>query len=271
MTLPSQITLPASGFNDIVMGRHGPMLYNRHDQYVGDSLRKYGEFSDGEAELFRKIISAGATVIEGGANIGAHTVELSRLVGPQGMVLAFEPQRIVFQTLCANLALASCANVHAFQCGVGAAPGEIIVPFLPPDQPANFGGLSLLGAAVGEKTPLRTIDEFDLTACHLIKLDVEGMEVEALKGAAATVRAHRPLMYVENDRRERARELVALLLSWDYRLYWHTPPLFSPTNFAGDAENIFGNISSHNVLCVPRERDLTVNGAPEITAEALKP
>jgi FkbM family methyltransferase len=257
--------LPEDGFNAIATCRTGPLLYNRHDQYVGASLQKYGEFSAGETELFRRIVPVGATVIEGGANIGAHTVELSRLVGPQGKVVAFEPQRIVFQTLCANLALNNCANVHAYQCGIGAEPGEIMVPFLPPDRPANFGGLSLSETTEGEETPLWTIDAIGLTACHMIKLDVEGMEVEALKGAVETVRTHRPLMYVENDRVARSAELITLLLSWDYRLYWHRPPLFSPTNFAGNTENIFGNIASHNVLCVPRERDLTVKGAPEIT------
>lgn len=271
MTPRREVALPAGGFNEIAMCRNGPLLYNRHDQYVGASLRKYGEFSEGEAELFRRLVRPGSLVIEGGANIGAHTVGLSQMVGPTGVVLAIEPQRIVFQTLCANLALNSCANVHAIQCGLGAAAGEISVPFLPPDQPSNFGGLSLVGATSGERVPLRTIDEFNLPACHIIKLDVEGMEVEALKGAAKTVARYRPAMYVENDRTDRSEELIALLLSWNYRLYWHLPPLYSPNNFAGDPENIFTGLCSINVLCIPAEQGLTVEGALEITAPVLRP
>ena len=258
--------LPADGFNEVAMCRTGPMLYNRHDQYVGASLRKYGEFSAGEADLFRQLVAPGTTVVEVGANIGAHTVELSRLVGPQGVVVAIEPQRIVFQTLCANLALNSCANVHALHAAIGAEPGAISVPFLPPDQPANFGGLSLIGATAGERVVLHTIDGLGLAACHTLKLDLEGMEVEALKGAARTVQAHRPVMYVENDRQERSDELLRLLMSWNYRLYWHMPPLFSATNFAGDTENVFGNIVSINVLCLPGERDVVVQGLREITS-----
>jgi FkbM family methyltransferase len=271
MTRPQEITLPADGFNALAMCRTGPILYNRHDMYVGASLRKYGEFSEGETELFRQLIGPGALVVEGGANIGAHTVSLSRMVGGQGNVLAFEPQRIVFQTLCANLALNSCANVRAFQCGLGSEPGEIIVPFLDPALPANFGGLSLLDVETGEPVRLATIDELGLTTCQMIKLDVEGMEVEALKGAARTIAAHRPLMYVENDRPARSSELVALLLSWRYRLYWHTPPLYSPNNFAGDPENIFGNICSMNLLCLPGELQITVNGLTELLADGLTP
>ncbi len=258
--------LPANGFNTVAMCRIGPLLFNRFDQYVGTSLRKYGEFSPGEAELFRQIVGPGNVVIEVGANIGAHTVELSRLVGPQGMVVAFEPQRIVFQTLCANLALNSCANVYAYPFAIGAAPGDITVPFLPPDQPANFGGLTLIGATAGERVPLRTLDELQFAACHVIKLDLEGMEVEALRGGEQLIATHRPTLYLENDRKEREAELIGLLLSWNYRLYVHMPPLFSPNNYAGDAENIFGNLVSINLLCLPAERSVTVNGLPELTA-----
>jgi FkbM family methyltransferase len=267
--MPDPVTihqiLPPGCFNEIAICRHGPMLYNRHDQYVGASLRKYGEFSPGESEVFRALLAPGMTVVEVGANVGAHTVELSRLVGPGGAVHAFEPQRIVFQTLCANLALNGCANVFAHHAAVGAVPGEIAVPFLPPDQPANFGGLSLLGSTWGESVPLRTLDTLGLAACHMVKLDLEGMEIEALQGGAGLVRRFRPTLYVENDRQERAGALIELLLSWRYRLYWHNPPLFTPNNFAGDAENIFGTLVSINMLAIPAERNITVQGLPEVT------
>jgi hypothetical protein len=78
------------------------------------------------------------------------------------------------------------------------------------------------------------------------------------------VAQHRPHMYVENDRPAHAAALINLLLSWRYRLYWHRPPLFAPDNFAGDAENIFGDIVSFNMLCVAAERGVTVKGLPEI-------
>ena len=254
-------------FNMLVAARHGPMLVNRHDQYVGASLRKYGEFSPGETAVFKQMVGAGMTVVEVGANIGAHTIELARQVGPTGSVLAFEPQRIVFQTLCANLALNGCTNVHARQVAIGAAPGEIHVPMLDPGKSNNFGGLSLLGAKQGEIVPLLTLDSLGLAACHVLKLDLEGMEVEALRGAASLVQQHRPAMYVENDRQERSAELISLLLSWNYRLYWHMPPLFpGADNFTGEVENIFGNIVSINMLCVAVERNMTVQGLQEITS-----
>ena len=267
--MPAQTVpiLPQDGYNEHVISRHGPMLVNRNDQYVGASLRKYGEYSRGESDLFRRFLRPGMLVVEAGANIGVHTVELSRLAGPTGSVVAFEPQRIVFQTLCANLALNSCANVHAYQAAIGDHVGEITVPFHAPDSFVNFGGVSLVGATQGERVPLRTIDSFGLPACHLLKLDIEGMEVEALRGAAETIRQFRPLLYVENDRQERAGELVGLLASWDYQLYWHRPWLFPGTdNFAGDPENLFGAIVSSNVLCIPAELNIDIRGLERVTS-----
>jgi FkbM family methyltransferase len=260
--------LPPDCFNGLTICRHGPMLYNRNDRYVGASLRKYGEFSPGESPVFKAFVQPGCVVVEVGANIGAHTVELSRLVVPGGVVHTFEPQRIVFQTLCANLALNGCANVFAHQAAVGDHEGEILVPFIPPTIPNNFGGLSLQGVTQGERVPLRTLDSLGLKACRFLKIDCEGMEVEALRGGANMISALRPILYVENDRKERSAELVSLLLSWQYQLYWHLPPLFAPENFAADTENIFDNIVSFNMVCVPAELKLAINGLRPVDAPA---
>ncbi len=257
---------PEGGHNELALCRDGPMLFNRYDTFIGASLRKYGEWSALELDAFRQLVEPGHLVVEIGANIGAHTVALSRIVGPQGVVIAFEPQRMMFQTLCANLALNSCTNVVARPEAVGATPGQIRVPVLAPDSPNNFGALPLgNGWEHGEVVALVTIDNLQLSACRLIKLDVEGMEFEALQGGAQTIRRLRPVLYVENERDEKSAPLIALLFSYGYRLYWHAPLLFRPDNFAGDPENIFGLIASHNMLCVPREAGGRIEGLAEVT------
>jgi FkbM family methyltransferase len=253
-----------AGSNQLARCRHGLMLFNGCDQYIGAALRKYGEWSENELTLFRQLVPTGSVVVEGGANVGAHTVALSKLVGVTGAVHAFEPQRLVFQTLCANLALNGCVNVYAYHAAVGARTGEVLVPALPPDRPANFGGVGLQGVSSGERTPLRRIDELDLQVCRLVKLDVEGMEAEALQGAAQTVRRLRPLLYVENDRRHLHEGLTRLLHYWSYDAYWHMPPFFSRDNFAGDQENIFGRLASVNMICFPAELRVSVPGAKKV-------
>ncbi len=97
------------------------------------------------------------------------------------------------------------------------------------------------------------------------------METEALRGTAATIQRFRPILYVENDRKERSVELIGLIQSYDYRLYWHFPPLYSPDNFRGDAENIFGSTISVNMLCIPAELPQAALAVlPEITSPTDK-
>jgi FkbM family methyltransferase len=263
-----EIKLDPAGFNEIRMCRSGPTIFNKHDIYVGGSLRKYGEFSVGEQEIFRQIVLPGSIVVEVGANIGAHTVELSRLVGLEGEVYAFEPQRIVFQTLCANLALNQCANVFARQAALGHEKGVILVPALDPAMRSNFGGVSLMNVSVGEPVEVLALDDLDLPACHVLKVDVEGMEVEVLRGAQRTLDQYRPIMYLENDREDRSQELLGLTMDLGYAVYWHLPRLYNPANFFGAAEDIFPNIASINILCVPSEAAPEISGLRRVTSRS---
>ena len=264
---PTKIALDPSGFNELKMCRSGPMLYNKNDIFVGGSLKTYGEFSVLEQELFAQIVQPGSIVVEAGANIGAHTVGLARAATKKGAVLAFEPQRVVFQALCANLALNQCTNVYAHQMAVGASPGRIVVPAMDPSTRANFGGVSLIDAAAGERVTMVTIDSLELPACQLLKADVEGMDLEVIRGALATIRRCRPVMYLENDREDRSPSLLEALLALDYAVYWHVLPLFNPKNFFGVAENIWGSdFVSVSVLCVPKESPTVMEGFRRVTS-----
>ena len=243
--------------------RHGPMLYLKRDQYVGRSLDLYGEFSEIESEFLAGYAPPDGVAIDAGANIGAHTVALARAVGPRGAVIAAEPQRILFQILCANLALNEIRNVHAFHCALGAAVGRTKIPFVDYRQEDNFGGIAA-GAERGEFVRVRTVDGFSLPKLDLLKIDVEGWEAEVLRGAAEAIKRHRPVLYVEADRKDKVAGLIELLLSMGYALYLHAPPLYNPRNFRGNAENAFGGIVSANLLGIPRDRLRPVAGLPKI-------
>jgi FkbM family methyltransferase len=245
--------------------RYGPMLYPTTDRFVGGSLDRYGEFSEGEVALFRQMVKPGWTVLEAGANIGSHTVFLGQAVGREGTVLAFEPQRVLFQILCANVALGGLHNVYAYQSALGPEPGQILVPQIDYEQPGNFGGVGLGGAISGERVAVTTIDAHALPRCGFIKIDVEGMESAVIAGAQETISRCRPYLYVENDRREKSAKLIEQLLNLDYRLYWHLPPLFNRDNFFGNPENAFEGIVSVNVFGVPAERKVTLTQFREIT------
>jgi FkbM family methyltransferase len=246
--------------------RHGAMLYLLNDQYIGQSLDRYGEFSEGEADLFRQAVQPGATIVEVGANLGAHTVYLAKVAGPGGTLHAFEPQRVIFQILCANVAMNALTNVHTYQAGVGRQPGTIVVPRLDYTAGNNFGGLSLQNGGEGERVPLMTVDSLGLSRCDFIKVDVEGMEAEVIAGATQTIRQFRPVLYVENDREEKSAALIQQIMDLGYRLYWHLPPLFNPQNYFGAAENIFGRIVSINMLAVHASIPQNLTGFRQITS-----
>jgi FkbM family methyltransferase len=245
--------------------RHGTMLYLRQDMYVGRSFTEYGEYSEGEVEVFRQILQPGDVALDIGANLGAHTLPMARLVGPTGAVHAFEPQRILFQILCANVALNELANVRALPFALGREPGGTKVPALDYRGANNFGALSL-GGAQGEDVPVVTLDQLGLGRVKLIKIDVEGMEIDVLAGGKATLARCRPILYVENDRADKAEALVMQLQEDGYRMWWHSPPLYSPANFFGNPHNVFGNVGSFNMLCLPRESATAIQGMPEITS-----
>src|SRR5580658_2411383 len=175
--------LESEDYNQLAAGRDGYFLYNRNDYYIGRSIEQYGEYNALEMKLFRQFCTAGHVVIEVGANIGAHTVGLARLVGQQGRVLAFEPQRLPFQTLCANVALNSLENVDCFWAAVSSQDGFIDVPDLNPRKNFNFGAVTLVDAQSGRWVPCHTLDHhITLPRVDLIKIDVEGMEADVLRG-----------------------------------------------------------------------------------------
>jgi FkbM family methyltransferase len=255
-------------FNQLADCRYGRVLFNKNDRYIGRSLDLYGEFSEGEIDLFRQIVQPGGVVVEVGANIGTHTLFFARQVGHAGAVLAFEPQRLVFQCLCANMALNSVTNVHCRQQAVGAAAAEIRVPVLDPSCDQNYGGLSVDGCPEGELTPLVTIDSLNLARCALLKIDVEGMERAVLEGAAQTIARSMPVLYVENDRREKAAELVQAIDKLGYAMYWHVPPLFNPSNFRQNPTNVFGNTVSVNMLCIHKSTPHNLAGFRPVALDA---
>jgi len=242
--------------------RYGRLTYLLNDAYIGRSLDVYGEYSEGEIDLFRQLLRPGDVAVDAGANIGALTVAMARLVQPGGVVVAFEPQRAIFDILCNNLRLNGLANVTVYRRAVGSEAGVIRVPPLDYEQTENFGGVAL-GGSLGEEVNVVTIDSLGLPRLRLLKVDVEGMESEVVTGARATIQRLQPALYIENDRADRSQRLISLLFDIGYRLWWHITPLFNPKNFFGHPRDIFGDVVSFNMIGFPRANPPAIQ-LPEI-------
>ena len=276
--MPKRSQIPRiEGPNQLCDGRLGyRFLYNANDIYIGASLEAYGEFSGVEADLIEALVAPGDVVIEVGANIGALSVGIAKKLGPRGRLFAFEPQRVVFQMLCANIALNSLFNVECLWMAVGAQRGMVVVPEMNFSKKQNFGGLSIVGAQTGHPVPCETLDglldsDSDRDRVRLIKIDVEGMELDVLSGARRLIMKSRPMIYLENDRREKSAALITLLGELNYDLYWHTPPLYRKENHFANPRNIFGRTLSCNMLSLPRERMQTPPPLQKVTGPHDRP
>ena len=86
--------------------------------FISRYAQAYGEWSDLEVRLLLNNLCADSNVVEVGSNIGMHAIPIARHI-ERGKLFCFEPQRVIFQTLCANISLNSLTNVYAYQEGVG--------------------------------------------------------------------------------------------------------------------------------------------------------
>lgn len=243
------------GFNGLVDTRYGLMLCNRFDVYVSGSLQQYGEYSELEAQYLRRLVPLGGVVLQAGAHIGSLTIPLALAIGPNGMLIAFEPQRLAYQCLVANVALQSLEHVVCENMAVGGAHGVAVIPHHDPYQHYNTGGVRINESAEGEAVRVLTLDSYiDPPRLDLIHADVESMEAEVIRGSEQLVRKHRPVLYVECIDDDKRPELVGLMRSLGYTVWHHKPPMYNPLNYAGNPVNMVPGIASHNIVGWPIER-----------------
>lgn len=241
--MPEQRPLLDEGHQRLIRAKHGYVLCNRNDAVIGRLVQAYGEYFEGEVDIFRSVLRPGDVALDIGANIGVHTLALARLVGRSGFVLAFEPQRLVFQTLCANVALNSLDNVHCVNAAVSDSIGTLNLFDANPDVPNNFGGVELAilaGTTGAPRVSQLTLDDYlEVASLRLMKIDVEGMESAVVRGARRALARFKPVLYVENDRVDASPELLALLMELGYQAYWHFPAYVGAENYFGNPDRLY--------------------------------
>jgi FkbM family methyltransferase len=204
----------AVGPNRVVISNNGPMIVNINDVYIGQAIRESGIWQSEEIKTLVKLGQHLANSLgqinfyDVGANVGTHTLAIAKSLRGQCRVRAFEPQEAIFHMLCGTIALNNLQNVQCHCNAVSAEDGEILeVEF--PDYSAtnNFGGFECLPPRNSDnhgmkKSPDRrristvSIDSF-AEPVHLLKIDVEGMEDQVLRGAEKTITTFRPICHVE--------------------------------------------------------------------------
>ena len=149
---------------------------------------------DRSVEDVVKLLKPGDAVVDAGAFIGDYTVRMAKAVGETGSVVAFEPNLEAY--VCLSVNCRDCPKVWIEHCALSDIETTKSV-----FQESNAGASHLINARnYGQIIRTRTLDSFNLARCDFIKMDIEGFEVFALRGAMETIKKFRPKMFIElND------------------------------------------------------------------------
>lgn len=159
--------------------------------------------SDSQGVQF--LVREGDFVIDVGANVGTYTKLLSTLVGPSGSVWAFEPLPENHSVLAFITRRLGLSNVTLWSCALSESSGRSRM-----EIPSFARGESLYDARLASsaestlrtvEVPLATLDSLlpvSGTTVGFMKIDVEGHELQCLKGSLQTLRRHRPALLIES-------------------------------------------------------------------------
>lgn len=251
-------------FKDI-KAKHGDFRILTFDMFISKYLEKYGEWADHECELYDKILNKNCVVIEVGSHIGSHTIPLSKIAS---YVIAYEPQRLIYQTLCHNISKNNLTNVCAYMAAVGNENKDIQLNeidykyYLDNNKQTNTGGaeISKLLSNTGYKLPMVRLDDHldHLQSLHFIKIDAEFMEIDIIKGATKLINKFKPVLYFEFDHHKN-KDLFEYVKSLDYDMYYHITKMFNPDNYNKDPEDLFPDGISNMIFATHKSLNFKTN------------
>ncbi len=182
-------------------------------------------FREPDMLALKSLVSPGNSVADVGANVGVYTKELSSLVGPTGHVYSFEPILDTFEILQAVISKAHLSNVRSFNAALGSQPAEheMVIPDLGGFTGYYWAHFARTGdSGRREKVKVLTLDELwksnAIRKLDFIKCDVEGGELEVIRGASEVIRSQLPGWLLEVSR-ETSDELFTILKGFGYQAF----------------------------------------------------
>ena len=183
---------------------------------VGSAIHRcwMGFYEFDKQRLIASVVEPETVFYDVGANVGFYSLLAAALVGAAGHVFAFEPLPRNVGYLKRHLALNRAANVRVFELAIGEHEG--VGSFAA--EPTGFmGRLSDEGAITVRVATLDALlDRGQLAPPHYIKMDIEGAELSALRGAQQCIQQHRPLIFLATHGRDVHTACCQLLESWGY-------------------------------------------------------
>lgn len=236
---------------EITDSRVGEFLIYKNDSVISRAIKLFGEYCHAEVEIMKQYLSKDSLYIDIGTNIGYHLVGVHKETGCN--VIGFEPNPKHFAVASYNSRAYSSIQM------VNAAASDHAFSFkmkdFDPKNNGNYGDIHKDDTGSIEVRAI-TLDSLALQACALIKIDVEGHELEALNGCVKTISKYRPVIMYEAMEWDVWTKCYEFMEERKYKMYWvacKTRPV-QPTHKQTD-ENPFGASTVTNILCVPIEKE----------------
>ena len=220
--------------------------FYENDQMIGHSLAHYGEYSQIELDFLTSILNKDCVVYDVGANIGYHTTAFASVAKK---VYAFEPHPKNYAMLEKNTE--DLDNVYIGKYAVSDSRHTCYISDYDPEKMGNFGAVSLIDDTSGIKTDAIDLDTAGLDLPDLIKIDVEGSELQVLQGCQEIIKIKKPVIYYEAHESKDLKQIYQLLEPHGYRFYWFQVNNYNPDNFAKNTNNIFNKSGLMSVLAWP--------------------
>ena len=158
---------------------------------------------DPEYRVMRALLSPGDTFVDVGANFGTFSLLASRIVGPSGKVIAIEPQPRLASMISRSTELSGVTNCDVVGVAAGRNEGDatLLVPRDDSGRAGFFAGFSGRRAHEKVKVKVTTLDRMleghDPRMGLMLKIDVEGSELDVIEGSAKTIAQLRPPIMIE--------------------------------------------------------------------------
>lgn len=193
------------------------LVFPDADTFMFGETNADGEYQRSHLDRALAYVTDWSCAIDGGAHVGSWTLPMAQRFA---RVIACEPSPDTFACLLENIRAAQ--NIDARSIALGSAPGSMRLTL--DDLNAKRGNLGArhLVRANGS-IPVQTIDSWNVPSCGFIKLDIEGSEPAALRGAKDTIRRCRPIVLFEDKAlwkryfSEPSDAVAKLLTSYGYR------------------------------------------------------
>lgn len=231
-----------------VPSKVGDIVVYERDAVVSYAIRLFGEYCDAEIDLMAGFLDENSTYLDIGTNIGYHALGIYQRT--KCKVLGFEPHPNHFAVAVYNTQHSPITLLNA---AVSNKTGILKIADFDLTSEGNFGEVK--ESSDGFEVAAITIDSRKYDNVTLMKVDVEGHELNVFKGARKTIQRCRPVIFFEAIDLEWLKP-YQYLEKLDYNFFWmgcRTKPLRE--TFIQSDINPFGQCGVSNILAVPKEKE----------------